>query len=628
MRKRLFVIMLTVALAVSFLTMPVVAEADEATILQILSIMEVMVGDENGNLNLGNYVTRAEFSKLAVSASLFKDAATAVAHVSPFPDVRSTHWAAGYVKTAVEAGWVTGYLDGTFLPDNAVKLEEAVTVVLKVLGYTDADFTGTYPNGQLALYRSLKLNKNITAAQGSTLTRRDCAHLIYNTLTAKNRNQIVHATTLGYGTDANGDIDYLALLNTKMDGPVIVPAAGSVSSLIGFTPRLVYRNGSVVSAEAVAPYDVVYYTESLGTIWISSAKAHGIYESAAPNVASPTSVTVSGKTYTVGTVSARLALSAVGEFSIGDNVTLLLGLDGAVAGVMSPSTDNRSVAGLVIGNGTRQFTNSDGSSYSSHYAKVVTTGGQIFEYATPNNNIGIGKIVTVQFSGGVATVTAITTTSRQIYGKVNASATKMGDYSFADNIEIMDVYEGEYAIMNSTRLKSVDITQSMVLYYRMNGAGEIERLILKDATGDLYAYGILTSYTESSGGLSVGATYNYVSGGQSKTHRETGKKYNNISVGPIMIRTGKDKAVDLIKNLTSVRLTGLTDTTATGSFQTYILSETVEIYERVGVNEYLLSSVGHLENNGMSGYEITGYMDKPESDGGRIRVVIVAEKSA
>ena len=76
-----------------------------------------------------------------------------------------THWAAGYIKTAVQQGWLTGYLDGSFRPDKTVTLEEAATGVLKLLGYTTEDFSGSYPYGQLALSLIHILYLNIVIAR-------------------------------------------------------------------------------------------------------------------------------------------------------------------------------------------------------------------------------------------------------------------------------------------------------------------------------------------------------------------------------------------------------------------------------------------------------------------------------
>lgn len=121
MKKRLTALLCTAALCVSLLMPSAFAAgttAGEGEALQVLAAMGVMNGDEKGNLDLSANVTRAAFTKMAVAASTYRDMATSTAHVSPFSDVKYTHWAAGYIKTAVDAGWINGYLDGTFRPDS------------------------------------------------------------------------------------------------------------------------------------------------------------------------------------------------------------------------------------------------------------------------------------------------------------------------------------------------------------------------------------------------------------------------------------------------------------------------------------------------------------------------------
>ncbi len=152
------------------------AALNEAGILNVLAALEIMNGDESGSLNLSSGVTRAEFTKMVLAASSSKDAVELQGSFSPYNDVTRSHWAAGYIKTARDMGLISGYLDGTFRPDAGVKLAEAVTVALKNLGYTEADFAGTYPTGQMSLYHSLKLDDGLSLSDPEAeLTRRDCA---------------------------------------------------------------------------------------------------------------------------------------------------------------------------------------------------------------------------------------------------------------------------------------------------------------------------------------------------------------------------------------------------------------------------------------------------------------------
>ena len=185
MKKRILSALLCAALLAG--TLPAASAASsvsDSVIEQVVGALEIMTGDENGNLNLDNSVTRAEFARMLVAASSYKDKVAAVSNYSPFKDVPYTHWTASYVKTAVEQGWLTGYLDGTYRPSNTITLEEAATGALKLLGYGTSDFVGSYPYGQLALYKSLGLDTKITASQGGTMTRRNMMYLFYNLLTA------------------------------------------------------------------------------------------------------------------------------------------------------------------------------------------------------------------------------------------------------------------------------------------------------------------------------------------------------------------------------------------------------------------------------------------------------------
>lgn len=384
--KRVFTMFLAgLLLLLSFPLSGVAAESSgtvsETEVIQVVRMLGIMNGDQYGNLNLDKAVTRAEFIKMAVSASIYKDSvATGTNLTSPFPDVRNTHWAAGFVKIGVEQGWVNGYLDGTFRPDNPVKLEEAVNISLKLLGYTASDFTGTYPDAQLAKYTSLEMNNGISATKGTIMTRRDCMRLLYNTLGTKTRTakngtsgtssssstsgtsetstsgnaggtsgtstsdntdstagaststNKYYCTTLGYTADSNGHIDYLALLMKKTEGPFTI-LDDTYKNRLGFSldDATVYRDGEKVAADALSVYDVYYYSDTLGTIWSYTDKIIGVVQDILPSRENPISVKVSGVSYSLGNSGAAYEFSTIGNFKKDDFIMLLLDRSGAVA---------------------------------------------------------------------------------------------------------------------------------------------------------------------------------------------------------------------------------------------------------------------------------------------------------
>lgn len=223
-------------------------------------------------------------------------------------------------------------LDGTFRPENTVKLEEAVIISLKLLGYTNDDFKGSYPESQLAKYHEIDLDTGMTASRGDTLTRLDCMRLLYNTLCTKTKSGAVYCTTLGYTTDADNTIDYLALLSADMTGPYVT-TGGSISSKVSFIghPNAVfYRDGKLSTLSAVSDYDVYYYSNKLKTVWCYTDKEFGKIDSVNPNRETPQSVTLGSANYSL-TPTAAKKLTNAGGIGKDDYVMLMLDKDGAVA---------------------------------------------------------------------------------------------------------------------------------------------------------------------------------------------------------------------------------------------------------------------------------------------------------
>lgn len=155
--------------------------------IALLSELNIMKGDPDGNFRLGDSVSRAEFTKIAVASSSSRNSVASGLAIAPFRDVSFQHWAAPYIKLAVSKGYCKGYPDGTFDPDGQVRYEEAVTMLLKVLGYTDEDFGVSWPYGQVGMADSLEITKGVDRGIGDVLTRRDVATLVYHTLDAKNK---------------------------------------------------------------------------------------------------------------------------------------------------------------------------------------------------------------------------------------------------------------------------------------------------------------------------------------------------------------------------------------------------------------------------------------------------------
>ena len=615
MKKRVLAALLAAALSLSLVT-PALALTGREEAAQVLAALDIMTGDESGDLNLSAPVTRAEFVKMLMAASPIS--VGDVTYVSPYPDVPASHWAAPYVEAAVAAGYVTGYLDGTFRPANTITLAEGVVMALRLLGYTNADFSGSFPAGQMAMYKTLDLDEGITIGQNDTMKRQDAMYLFYNLLTAPTRStgQPYLSSVLGYGLTADGEVDALALLNGTMEGPVVVGEAGWKDKIpFDISAAAVTRNGTATTAAALMDSDVVYWSKHLKALWVYTNKITGPIQAVTP-ASAPTTVTVSGKSYEIETSAAAYALSDLGAFAVGDSVTLLLGRDGKVAAAVAPGTaSGGSVCGLVVSNVPQQYTDKNGNDYTAASVTILATDGNTYTYSTDRTSVRTGTLVqAVPTENGMEVKNL---SSASLSGRVNADGTKLGGRSFASNVEILDTYGDHGVRVYPQRLAGMEITEGMVRYYLLDGSGDISRLILKDATGDMHTYGVITSVSEVNSAASMTTAGTYVCDVAGTAQTVSGSTVYNVKTGPFMMKTDGDK-IDRFVNLTEVKLTAVEGTAAYAGNRQYAIWDDVLVYE-VRDGKYYPTSLALVTGGD---YALTGYYDKDQADGGRIRVIL------
>ena len=593
------------------------AEEDAA---QVLAALDIMVGDASGSLNLDASVTRAEFTKMAVAASTSRDAVGDTVAVKPYPDVPQTHWAAPYIKAAVDLGLVQGDLHGNFNPGRTITLAEGVTIVLRLLGYEDADFTGVWPSGQMAQYRALDLDEGVTAGQDSAMKRRDALYLFYNLMITKNKEGTYYLNVLEPTlnlVNTAGELDRVALINSAMEGPVV--ASSGWQSQVGFdtASATVYRNGGESTLSAVQNQDVVYWSESMHTIWAYSNKVTGIYESAAPSASNPTSVTVAGKSYDIETTEAAYQLSDLGGYQVGDSVTLLLGRNGGVAAVGEASLAQDLVYGVVLSVENTTYEDSDGNSYNTRTATIFGTDGNTYRYPVESRSLEAGALVRVTNSEDGVEIRGLSST--KLTGRVSSDGKTLGRYTLASDVQIIDTYETCTPIqVYPSRLAGANLTGSTIRFYALNAQGEISHMILEDATGDLHQYGIITGVSEVSAGLVTNSAYTYDVGGVKQVFTSDTTIYN-LKSDPCQVKMESDTSVERLYNLTEVEVDSINgNTIVDAQNHSYTLSDSVAVYVYEN-NEYQLTS---LERVSGGEYRLTAWYDKPENEGGRIRVIL------
>lgn len=166
------------ALAANFPDVPESAAYAEA--VNVLADNGILNGDENGNFNPNNTVTRAEFSAI-ICRLLGVEEDAKVLTQSKFSDVSSSHWAKGYIAKAAELGIVNGNEDGTFKPEDKVTFEQAVKMLICAIGFEEnAKEAGSYPDGYIKIAEKYGYLQGIDKAIGKAFTRSNVAVLLAN----------------------------------------------------------------------------------------------------------------------------------------------------------------------------------------------------------------------------------------------------------------------------------------------------------------------------------------------------------------------------------------------------------------------------------------------------------------
>jgi hypothetical protein len=618
MQKKLLSALLAVLIVVMTIASPantVQAATSTSNAIKVIDTLGIMKTDK-GDLSVGTTkVTRAQFAQMLINTSTYKGKVSAESNVSLFNDVSKKYWAAGYIQTAINQGWMSGYLNGKFMPNQSITLKEAVNGILKLLGYTNSDFTGNIISGQMALYNIKGLNKNITKTKNQQLTVDDCKNLFYNTLTATTKDGKIYAETLGYKLDSNGEIDYLTLVNSEMEGPILADNNWKSEIPFALADAIYYKNGSSSSYSDIEEYDILYYSESLKTIWAYDTKVTGTLQSVSPNRLSPTSITVAGKEYTLGTNDMTVEFSTLGSKDLGDIVTVLLGKDDTVVGVLDLDEYNTTITGIVLSTGTHLVEDAKGDYSSTNYVTYVDAKGNEYQQDYDKNKLYFneGEIVRVTYQDGV---------SKYDIGNVSfgtntfsADGNKLGAIKLATNVKILDLYDDQYVSVYPSRLANVTLGSSTVNYYAVNDVGEITELILNNVTGDLYDYGILTGIAYQQGD---NVNVSYLLDGKSSTTSVSINANYNLEEGPKGFLFSGNKLISSIR-LNEVNVTAISKTTVQDSSTKYKLAENVQAFY-FNDGSYVSTTVDKISN--LTKYKLTAYYDRTISSGGCVRVIV------
>lgn len=550
MKKRVFSLLLALVLTLSAAAIPAsaaesfsdVTDKKTAQNVEVLRLLGVIEGNGAGQFNPSGLLTRAEFCKMVVVLMGKGSDAMRYKTVTIFPDVRATHWAAGYINLAVrqsEPKLLAGLPDGTFQPDSYITYGQAVTILMRVLGFADKDSGGIWPDGYINLAKSTGVSAGVNLTGSANITRAQAAQLFVNVLSTgkdgkgytpagctKGDKEVTLVSMNGDKLRISGEKDPKTLVRpssssalnglkghllTNGDGKVvtfvpktssttgaavsnaavILPADKSTSGISaltdGRTDYTVYRNGVLSSVSALRKNDVVTYDAVSNTVYACDTRVTVYYESCEPSPSAPVSIKVLGGTQFEVLPTAQQSLS---KFKPGKTMTILLTSDGAVAGAVE---NDYSARGNAIG-----IVDSDGNVklLCGSTEKKLELGGDV-------------RVDTSELKGKLVSISSSSKTSVGLYAKtggvsgdLNVREGTLGSKKLASGVMLFD----DGVLKNLSDLTDVSVSQSRISYARTNASGEIDLIALSSTTGEKYGRAQIYSKPEQEDDLNGGTT--------------------------------------------------------------------------------------------------------------------------
>lgn len=782
--KRVLSAFLAAALLGGLLTAPVsaagvftdIGDPAQAEAAEILRVLGVVDGTGSGRFDPHSVLTRAAFCKMAVEMMGDGDKVAAQANRTIFRDVPPTHWANGYINVAASpsgsgetasAGIVRGDGSGNFNPNTPITFAQAVTMLMRILGYSDADvgMGVTWYSGYLSTAASIELTDGVQVAPEGSLTRGQAALLFENLLyTDKKGTDTPFLTTLGgtitseklivdvgatapdgstgavktgdgqvYRTDRapfsdtvegrqaklvldkddhlvalrlsdKGTRRTVALSTAKYDSMTIsggesikvdpdttvwkdgkqsawsasyqslragaqlllqYSAAGELEYVFlreltsdessttvlktdsyGNTNYKIYKNGVAATSADLRRYDVITTDKDAGVLYVSDLRLTGVYENASPGPDTPAYITVMGHRFPV----LSSAYEDLRAFDLGDQITILLSYDGRVAGAVTTSAARSTTVGVVtkIEGGTA--TVEPLADLRDATGAKITLSGET-SYSGTSATQMVGQLVTVSASArGRLSLSKVSGSGAT--GALDLKAGKVGRLTLADNVTFYErVGNGTAVAIEADQITRASVPASQIVYVHSNYAGKADIILLDDATGDGYEYGIAKVIpggvyeSDSSGSGSVEMR----PGDKTSPDRITVRNADNPNGGAGYATTGtfrNGSAIGIAPALTtatdgsanlgaSVELKSMKVSSTAFDTEAEVLSTTdtvfpiskfVQCYNRAA-NEWFTIPTGGDAMDAVDAARafadtLTVYYDKDPDQGGKIRLII------
>lgn len=236
MKKRLLSFLMALCLMGSLLAIPAGAAAPGAVTFRDISdhttavavesmrLLGVVDGYKDGSFRPNQPLNRAQFCKMAVYAMGSAKELGRYRTITIYPDVKPSYWAAPYINLLSrssaqgsknlnsgtdgdggsgsspvihEKPIISGFADGKFHPGDPATVGQAVTILMRMLGYQDENMGGVWPQSYMTEAAIIGLTDGVSTNAYAPITRGQAAKLFANLLRANLAEGGSFAATLG-----------------------------------------------------------------------------------------------------------------------------------------------------------------------------------------------------------------------------------------------------------------------------------------------------------------------------------------------------------------------------------------------------------------------------------------------
>ncbi len=373
----------------------------------------------------------------------------------------------------------------------------------------------------------------------------------------------------------------------------------------------IIKDGIVVDATALRKGDVVTLSSDEKTISVSGAKLTGVLIAATPSYAYADNITVQGHSFALSSGYTPNLTQYQDKV-----VTVSVAFDGTVANIATADGGD-TVLGVVesVATGTAKLKLESGFDITVEHNYIDSMAAEL-----------VGKLVEVTINpSGKAGLVAVTLQPSQ--GTINLNSMTYGVQKISP---LVTIYEriSEHGDMRQIEIEDIRtldgiIDGTKVLHTEKNNSGHIVTMVLDNATGDMYKYGVITRVDDEQ----YSVKYVNESGTTVTTSGSTTSK-SDITTAVVSVRTGgyaglyfaptgEIRGFAALTSIGEARVSSFDDDLVSVGGLTVEIAENTHVYDESRKSFITIDEA--LKN--FTAFEV--YVDKTVDTGGIVRLIVV-----